>query len=160
MAVAIGRIQGRRWVVMPWADPAGNWVTGRATQFRARAVAESAAAQWWTRGKPWCRVTEVSPDEARENVRRGILVNDSSVADLARIARCDQSVMRRGIAQFVAEQRIERDREQRAAREKRTIAQDSAPPGNRLIAQDSAPPAPDSGKGAKAQDSAPEPPIE
>ena len=112
---------------------------GRATQFRARAVAESAAAQWWTRGKPWCRVTEVPPDEARENVRRGILVNDSSVADLARIARCDQSVMRRGIAQFVAEQRIERDREQRAAREKRTIAQDSAPPGNRLIAQDSAP---------------------
>ena len=148
MAVAIGRIQGRRWVVMPWADPAGNWVTAGPRSSAPVPSRSLAAAQWWTRGKPWCRVTEVPPDEARENVRRGILVNDSSVADLARIARCDQSVMRRGIAQFVAEQRIERDREQRAAREKRTIAQDSAPP------------APDSGKGAKAQDSAPEPPIE
>ena len=119
---------------MPFADPAGNQVAGRAMQFRSRAIAESAAAQWWTRGWPWCRVVDVPPDEARENVRRGIYVNDTSVADLARIARCDQATMRRGIREFVAEQRIER--------EKRTIAQDSAPPGNRLIAQDSASEAP------------------
>ena len=103
MAVAIGRIRGRRFVAV--AFHADRRRVLFAVQFKARPMADLCASQWRA-GHGWpAVVVPVPPAEALDNVRRGIAVDDTTLDDIAKRIYVSRRTVLRATYEVIAERR-------------------------------------------------------